>query len=93
MEPVKYGFSAKQIIEEGRITEEQIDNIKSWLMTQRFPKLTEEQILLFLLSNFNEEEATKSTIKAFYATRNANPELFDSRDISRDDIQNQLSAL
>lgn len=93
MSTPKFGFTAKQIINDGRITWEDIDLMKTWLTTQNLPKLTDEQIVLFLLSCNNEQEPTQATIKSFYAVRNSAPGLFDNRTIKREDIQKQLKTV
>jgi len=93
MSKIKYGFTAQQILNEGRIKQEDIDNIKAWLSTQNYPELTDEQIILFLLSCYKEQEATRTTIKVFYSTRNGAPNLFDNRNMDRQDIQKQLKTV
>ncbi|KAF2881465.1 hypothetical protein ILUMI_24701, partial [Ignelater luminosus] len=94
MEVVEFGFKAEQIINEGRITKKDIDLIKKWLSTQNnLPRVTEEQIVLFLLSCSNEQEHTKTTIKAYYAVKKEAPELFNNRQMNRADVQKQLKMM
>lgn len=93
MEGLKFGFKAEEIINEGRITRKDIDIIDEWVSTQNLPKVTEEQIVLFLLSCLNEKELTKTTIKAYYTVKKGTPEVFDDRQMNRTDIQKQLKTL
>lgn len=89
---VEFGFTAKQIITENRVTQGEIDSIKNWLNNNELPELSEEQITLFLLSCNNDENSTKATIKAFYRIKKQSPEIFDNRKIERENLQQQLKT-
>lgn len=88
-----FSFTAQDVIEQGRVTREQIDEFKGWLKTQDYPELSEEQVVLFLLSCDCEQEATKATVKAHYHCKLNVKEFFDDRDVDMEDLQQQLRVV
>lgn len=90
-----FNFTAQEIIEQGRVTRQQIDEFKTWLMTvnPEYPELCEEQIILFLLSCNCDLDATKATVKAHYTAKLSVTEFFDDRDMDREDLQLHLNAV
>lgn len=89
----QFKFSAKDLIAEGRTSQRDVDEMRSWLATQELPKLSDEQVVIFLLSCNNDHDGTKKTIEAYYKSRKNGPELFDNRDLDRADLQKQLNTL
>lgn len=87
------GFKAQDVINEGRTTTEDIDKIKAWLATQYFPKLVDEQIVLFLLASNNDEDICKRTLKAYYQSKMDLKTVFTKRDMCREDITRQLKTM
>ncbi|XP_072375289.1 alpha-tocopherol transfer protein-like isoform X1 [Diabrotica undecimpunctata] len=86
-----FKFKAEDMILKKRTTRENIDSIKEWLEMAK-PKyvplqLQDELIILFLLSCDNNTERTKGTIMAHFKMKKEAPEIFDGRDMYRDDIQ------
>lgn len=77
-----FDFAAQSIIDEGRCRREDVEAIKLWLQTQQdLPDLSEEQIVCFLLSCDNDQEATRVTITAHYKYKKNLPEIFDNRNV------------
>lgn len=89
----RYGFTAQKVIDDGRTAWQDVEELKKWLSTQDFPKLTDEQVVVFLLSCDNDHEATKKTIEAFYYSKTNAPELFNDRNLERPDLQKQILTL
>ncbi|KAK5638471.1 hypothetical protein RI129_012766 [Pyrocoelia pectoralis] len=86
------GFTAKQVLDEGIIDLDPINTIKNWLTSTEFPTLSDEQIILFLVSCDHDIEFTQETIKVYYKIRSSSPELFTNRRVSGDGIQSALRA-
>ncbi|KAJ3652496.1 hypothetical protein Zmor_018454 [Zophobas morio] len=85
--PVEYGFKAQTIIDEGRTTQDAINEIKKWLSETKFPEIPEEMIALFLLSCQNVIKDTQRTIKAYFKLKSGAPEMFTGRDINNEELQ------
>ena len=85
--PPKFGFQAQSLIEEGRVPKEIFNELKQWCSTQRIPTLSDEQLVVFLLSCYNVLEATQKTIHAHFKCKSGAPELFFNRDINTEDMQ------
>lgn len=84
------GWNLKKLLDSNRVFQTSIEQIRTWLKDTNepnIPELSEEQIVMFLLSCNNALLATKNTIKAYYKTKQQAPLLFDDRDIERDDLQ------
>lgn len=92
---VHFNFTVQEIIEQGRVTRQQIDEFKSWLATRTndYPVLSEEQMVLFLLSCDCDQEASKATVKAHYASKLNVNEFFTDRDVDREELQQQLTVV
>lgn len=77
----KYQFKAQSIIDAGRTTRTNIDVIRKWLSENPgIPKLSDEQVVLFLLSCSNNINLTMKTILSYYKDKYNSPELFSNRD-------------
>lgn len=63
------------------LTDTDIDNLREWLQKQpHLPKMEDNEIALFLHSNYYRMEPTKSTIETYYTLRTHVPEFFANRD-------------
>ncbi|KAK4878749.1 hypothetical protein RN001_011255 [Aquatica leii] len=93
MEPIKHGFKASEVIESGRVTCNQISVLRQWIAQERLPDLTDEQLILFSLSCFNNLDDTKKTINAFVTIRNGCPALFSNRMVLAKELQEQLGVV
>lgn len=92
MAPI-FGFTARDIIAEGRIEKLEIYDIRSWLFTQEdIPKLSDEQIVHFLLSCNRNKGATQRTIKEHFKIKRAAPQFFVRRSMDKDHIQRALRS-
>lgn len=92
MEP-KCAFQVQALIDNGRITREEIIVLEDKLQDVNVPPLTDEQIALFLLSCDRDLDFTIRTIKEFFKARLSGPELFDERCLEREDLQYQLNVI
>jgi hypothetical protein len=88
-----YQFKAKTIIGEGRTTQAAVDEIKNWLVEASLPQLSEELTVLFLTSCKNDIAATQCTIKAYFRIKSEAPELFNDRDIDREDLTKAMKTM
>lgn len=88
-----YDFTVDTIIEQGKVRKSDVEKVKSWLRGEAdVPNLTEEQIVVFLLSCNNDQSSTRATIKAHYGFKRNLPELFDDRSVDLDkDVKYLLS--
>lgn len=63
------------------LTDIDIESLREWLKKQpHLPKMENNEIALFLHSNYYKIEPTKSTIETFYTIRTHVPEFFANRD-------------
>lgn len=90
---VSFGFKAKSLIEEEWTTQDHVDDLRAWLMSQNFPKLTNEQLVQFLVACNNDHEACKKSLKAYYSAKLQLKTLFINRDVLRADLQQQLKTV
>lgn len=92
---MEYQFTAQNIIDEGRTTQEAIDEIKKWIIeSDDLPKsIPEQMIVVFLLSCNNEIEATKATVKAYFYCKKNGPEIHDNRDLHLPDVAKALRTV
>ncbi|XP_072397561.1 alpha-tocopherol transfer protein-like [Diabrotica undecimpunctata] len=94
---MKFKFSASDVVAQKRTTHENISLIKKWLRAadEKYvpSSLSDEFIVLFLLSCNNDIEMTKKTVNAYYRLRKEAPELFDDRTSEREDIKKALNTL
>ncbi|XP_017777262.1 PREDICTED: alpha-tocopherol transfer protein-like [Nicrophorus vespilloides] len=93
METVRFGFKAEDVIAEGRTTREEIEELRRMLVDVNVPELTDEQIVLFILSCDRDLKFTVTTVKEYYSARKNGPELFSNRDLERPDLQYQLDVI
>lgn len=92
----QFKFTVQTVIDDGRVSCEEIEEIRTWLMRtneEAIPELCDEQIALFLMSCDRDKELTKNTIRAYYRVKRNAPELFDRRDLERSDLMHQLQVL
>lgn len=90
--PPTFNFSAQKIIEKGRVPRELFDQLKQWCQSQQLPNLSDEQIVIFLLSCYNELEATQNTIHSHFKCKLSAPDLFFNRDFRAEDIQKSMKV-
>ena len=92
--PLEYGFKADDVITENKVTRSEIGTISEWAEERLdVPRLTEEQIVLFIIACERNLELTKKTVREFYQIRKNNKHLFDDRNVNNEDLQQQLECL
>ncbi|KAK5638454.1 hypothetical protein RI129_012749 [Pyrocoelia pectoralis] len=89
---VRYGFKVNTVVDEGRITVNQINDIKAWLKNENL-NLTDDQIVLFSLSCLNRIEDVKLVIKSYYTTKTMCPAIFTNRKVHLAKLQQQLKVV
>ncbi|RZB40161.1 uncharacterized protein BDFB_009187 [Asbolus verrucosus] len=82
----KLQFAAKTVIDQGRVPRETFEELKQWCLLQNLPVLSDEQLILFLLSCYNVLDATKNTIHAYFKCKHEAPELFYNRNMEAEDV-------
>ncbi|CAG9769961.1 unnamed protein product [Ceutorhynchus assimilis] len=97
MQKLPFFFTAKEIISQGRTTQENLDNIKAWLSSlppnNFLPGVQDEMIVIFLLSCDNDLDLTKNTITMYYKCKQEGPELYDNREMDREDIKKGMNTI
>lgn len=88
-----YGFSVQNMIENGRVNEKDLSILKKWVATQQMPQYPDETIALFYMACEKHIENTKKCAIAYCNSKIEGPDIFNNRDLSRDDIQQQLKTL
>lgn len=89
-----FDFTAQSMIDSGRLKRADVDDLKIWLKGQRdVPDLNDEQIVCFLLSCNNNQDATRTTIKSHYRYKKMLPEFFDDRSVDDDEEVKHLLTI
>lgn len=71
---------------------QQIEEIKTWLITQpHLPVMTDTSVLRFLHSNYYDVDKAKVTIENYYTMRTRFRDLFSNPDLLSDDFQNAMA--
>ncbi|XP_031331831.1 uncharacterized protein LOC116162354 [Photinus pyralis] len=86
MTGVRYGFKVKDLIATARTTEEAVREIQEWQRSARYPKLSAEQIGLFLVSCGNDRDYAKRTIETYFEIRMNAPEIFYGRHLKNESL-------
>ncbi|XP_044261384.1 retinaldehyde-binding protein 1-like [Tribolium madens] len=90
--PPTFAFTAREIIDQGRVPQDVFNALKQWCQSEKLPVLADEQLVLFLLSCYNELEATQKTIHAHFKCKVSAPELFFNRDFWAEDVQKAMKV-
>lgn len=74
---------------------EDIETIRLWMKKKSsLPNhISDEQILLFLHSNYYDLAETKKTIESYYKLKKNSPQLYANRDIHRPNLKKALDTL
>jgi hypothetical protein len=88
---LSYHFNSKTVIREGRVTQLAVDEIKNWLVSNVLLEVPEEMIVLFLMCRDSDITLTKETILAYFKIKNGAPEIFNDRDVDREELQKTLN--
>ncbi|CAG9861502.1 unnamed protein product [Phyllotreta striolata] len=90
-----YKFSVDRVIKEGRTTRDNIDAIGEWLLAQSVVPhgVQDELIVLFLTCLDNDIELCKNSIVAYYKLRKNAPDMFDERNVLKDDVVLALNTM
>ncbi|KAB0791389.1 hypothetical protein PPYR_03189 [Photinus pyralis] len=87
MAVVNLGFKFDDLISDNRTTVERVSSIKGWQRSTPYPKLTDEQIGLFLIACRNDREFAKRTIVMYFETKLGAPEIFRDRNVASEDLR------
>ncbi|RZB40160.1 CRAL TRIO domain containing protein [Asbolus verrucosus] len=88
--PPKYEFRAEDIIQQGRIQQENLERLRSLCIAQNMPPMSDEQLILFLLSCDDRVEFARNTIAAYFKCKKNAPELFYNRNIDAEGLKQIL---
>ncbi|KAB0791388.1 hypothetical protein PPYR_03188 [Photinus pyralis] len=89
---VVLGFEEAQIVKDGVVEAEKIRTIDAWLDGTDIPRLSGEQIILFLASCDNNVELAQDAIGEYYRIKSSTPQLFAERSVDSDAVRRALSA-
>ncbi|XP_063924425.1 retinaldehyde-binding protein 1-like isoform X2 [Zophobas morio] len=88
-----YKFEAKTLIKEGRVSQNDVEEIKIWLQTTSIPQLHDELIALFLLSCQNDVASTQATIKQHFKIKGDAPEFFTERNVDSEVLKKAMNVI
>ncbi|KAB0799681.1 hypothetical protein PPYR_07562 [Photinus pyralis] len=89
----QFGFSVRELFKLNRVSEEGIDAIKTWQSGTKDPKLSDQQIALFLIACNGNHEFAMKTIQAYIKVKTGTPKLFKGWNISNENLQKILSVV
>lgn len=89
---ITLGFKAELLYSLGEVDGKSVDIINEWMSTTKIPALSDEQVILFLISCDNNVEFTKKTIEAYHQIKNSLHEVFTDRKLNGIDIQSALRS-
>ncbi|KAL0267029.1 UNVERIFIED_CONTAM: hypothetical protein PYX00_009408 [Menopon gallinae] len=91
----KYWVANSFIIRDPNIKEQQVKKLKAWIQNNNhIPNyVTDEQIVLFLHSNYYNIDTTKKCMEDYYKLRLKVPQFFEGRDINSDSLDKALRVL
>ncbi|KAH1012034.1 hypothetical protein HUJ04_001280 [Dendroctonus ponderosae] len=96
MQKLPFGFTSKEIIDQGRTSRENIDAVKQWLSSVDsaiIPRVQDELVVIFLLSCDNDLPLTKHTITMYYKCKRNSPDIFDNREMDRADLKKAMNSI
>ncbi|KAL1501764.1 hypothetical protein ABEB36_007031 [Hypothenemus hampei] len=96
MKKLPFYFTAEEVIKQGRTTQEHVNILKEWLANCDYNfnhSIQDELIVIFLLSCNNDIPLTKNTIKMYYQCKKDSPEIFDNRDMEREEIKAAMNTV
>nr|XP_023012905.1 alpha-tocopherol transfer protein-like isoform X2 [Leptinotarsa decemlineata]XP_023012906.1 alpha-tocopherol transfer protein-like isoform X2 [Leptinotarsa decemlineata] len=92
-----YKWTPEDIFAKGMTTKEDLETIKTWLLTLNDeylpPNIQDHLLVLFLISCVNNIELTKKTILSYYKLKQHAPEIFDDRNLKRSELQTALNTI
>lgn len=89
----KHNFKVEELIKAGRTTAYNIEAIQEWLeIIGTIPKMSDEQVAIFLLACKNDVEATKKCIVCYFKYKAAAPEIFANRDIDGEEMDDTFNV-
>lgn len=90
---MKFNFEIDSVVNDGKITWNEINEIYEWNRTNNLPKLEKEQIVFFIIACDRDIEFTKKTIIEYFKARKGAPELFNNRYVELQELQAQLKVV
>ncbi|ERL95671.1 hypothetical protein D910_00099, partial [Dendroctonus ponderosae] len=95
MQKLPFGFTSKEIIDQGRTSRENIDAVKQWLSSVDsaiIPRVQDELVVIFLLSCDNDLPLAQHTITMYYKCKRNSPDIFDNREMDRADLKKAMNS-
>lgn len=84
-------YNTEVLFQDYNICLSEVQQLKEFLLEENLPQLSDEQIIIFLLSCDQNINFTKETIKSHYRIKKDNPKYFKNRSIDRPDIHFHLN--
>ncbi|XP_045467229.1 clavesin-1-like [Harmonia axyridis] len=88
-----FGFTAEDIIQDGRCERKNIEEIKIWMKKFALPQATDEHIVLFLLSCRGDIEYTKRTIQSYFYYMHHGKNITNNRNIHSKELMKQATIV
>lgn len=79
-------YNTEDLIKDNEISRTDLQDLREFLLEENLAKLSDEQIIIFLLSCDKNIDFTKETIRAHYKIKKDYPKYFTNRSIDRPDI-------
>lgn len=89
---LKLGYKIKDVIKDGRITWNEIHDIRNWIEENHINRLEDEQIVNMLIACNRDIDLTKDMIKEYFRMKNSLPHLFTNRNVHLPQFQEQLNV-
>ncbi|XP_045467218.1 alpha-tocopherol transfer protein-like isoform X2 [Harmonia axyridis] len=83
----KYTFTLNDVIRENKVSQEEVTEIRLWMVAVNLPVVSDEMIATFVIACKRDVENTKKAIMGYFISKNKSPEIFNSCDVDRDDLR------
>lgn len=90
---LKFGFNVDDIVKEGKVTWEQINEIYEWTLTEKECRFVKEQLVFYIISCDGDLEFTKKTLQACVRIKKNAPHMFTNRNVFLPRLQKQLQVV
>ncbi|KAL3270859.1 hypothetical protein HHI36_021377 [Cryptolaemus montrouzieri] len=89
----KFGFSARDIIQDKRVSQDEITEIRLWMLSVNLPVVSEETIVIYIVACKRDLDLTRRAIMAYYLCARKCPEIFDDRDVEQKDLRQAMDTV
>ena len=85
-----YSFDASELIRDGKIQAETLNQLKDWCDSQKLPNLSEHQQIL-ILSCANSLKDAQNIIGKYFKYKSEAPEIFSDLNLQAEDLQQAIN--